>query len=377
MALPGLDFRQPQVCQSASAGMGAIFELFRPRRRIYSRRETLPEDFMVESSFDVAGIGNAIVDVLAHADDGVLAKLGVAKGVMTLVDADRSDAVYQVMERRIECSGGSAANTVAGVAVLGGRAAFIGKVRDDSLGDVFRRDLERLAVNFATPAAASGPSTARCMVLVTPDAQRTMQTYLGVSTDLGPEDVDQDVVAGAKVTYLEGYLWDPPRAKEAFRKAAAIAHAAGRKVALSLSDPFCVERHRAEFLQLMTDHIDILFANEAEITALYQTGFGEALARLKDHVELGIVTRGAHGSVVVSGPTTVSIGAEPVPAVIDTTGAGDLYAAGFLYGFTQGRDLGTCARLGGLCAAEIIGHIGARPAVDLSRLVAHTLTQTV
>ncbi|MTJ80360.1 MAG: adenosine kinase [Telmatospirillum sp.] len=332
---------------------------------------------MAESPFDVAGIGNAIVDVLAQADDAVLDSLGVAKGVMTLIDADRALALYGAMPPGVECSGGSAANTIAGVAALGGKGAYIGKVRNDPLGEVFRRDLHRQGVTFTTAPSEEGAPTARCLVLVTPDAQRSMQTYLGACVSLGPDDIDPAIVEQARVTYLEGYLWDPPQAKDAFRKAATIAHGAGRKVSLSLSDPFCVERHRTEFLKLMADHIDIVFANEAEITALYQTGFDEALGRLKGDVEVGVVTRGARGSVVVSGEQTVSQTAEPVVKVVDTTGAGDLYAAGFLYGYTQGRDLGTCARLGGLCAAEIIGHIGARPAVDLAGLVANTLMQTV
>lgn len=329
---------------------------------------------MAESSFDVAGIGNAIVDVLAHADDHMLTRLGLEKGVMTLVDADRAEAIYAGMGPGVECSGGSAANTIAGLAALGGTAAFIGKVKDDQLGGVFRHDLRTQGVVFDTPAALDGTSTARCMILVTPDAQRTMQTFLGACVELGPEDIDADLLGRSQVTYLEGYLWDPPQAKEAFRKAATVAHAAGRKVALSLSDPFCVERHRAEFLELMADHIDILFANEAEITALYKTDLDGAIRQLKDHVGVAALTRGAKGSVVTDGTTVVSCSAEPVSAVVDTTGAGDLYAAGFLYGYTQGRDLGTCARLGGICAAEIIGHIGARPAVDLASLVANTLT---
>lgn len=332
---------------------------------------------MAESSFDVAGIGNAIVDVLAHADDKVLTALGLEKGVMTLIDADRADSIYAGMGPAVECSGGSAANTIAGIAALGGKTAFIGKVKNDQLGSVFRHDLRTQGVVFDTPAAADGTSTARCMILVTPDAQRTMQTFLGACIELGPEDIDVDLLGRAQVTYLEGYLWDPPQAKEAFRKAATTAHAAGRKVALSLSDPFCVERHRAEFLELMSDHIDILFANEAEITALYRTDLDGAIRQLKSHVGMAALTRGAKGSVVTDGETVVSCSAEPVSAVVDTTGAGDLYAAGFLYGYTQGRDLGTCARLGGICAAEIIGHIGARPVVDLARLVANTLSHTV
>lgn len=332
---------------------------------------------MAESAFDVAGIGNAIVDVLAHADDQQLRAFGLAKGIMTLIDAERADALYAAMGPAVECSGGSAANTIAGVAALGGKAAFIGKVKADQLGDVFRHDMQSQGVVFDTPAAVDGTSTARCLILVTPDAQRTMQTYLGACVELGPDDIDGDLLAKAQVTYLEGYLFDPPQAKEAFRKAASIAHAAGRKVALSLSDPFCVGRHRAEFLELVADHIDILFANEAEITSLYGTSLDDAIRQAKDHVGVAALTRGAQGSVIISGDTVVVQAAEPVPAVVDTTGAGDLFAAGFLYGFTQGRDLGTCARLGGICAAEIIGHIGARPAVDLAQLVAKTSLLTV
>ncbi len=332
---------------------------------------------MAESPFDVAGIGNAIVDVLAHADDSVLGTLGLAKGVMTLIDSDQAEAIYAGMGPGVEMSGGSAANTIAGLAALGAKAAFIGKVKADQLGNVFRHDLRSQGVTFETPAAKQGPSTARCLILVTPDAHRTMQTFLGACVELGPDDIDPLIVGRAQVTYLEGYLWDRPQAKAAFRKAAAVAHAAGRKVALTLSDPFCVERHRAEFLELVSEHIDILFANEAEVTALYQTDFDTAVTQLKDHVGVAALTRGARGSVAVSSDQVVSCAAEPVAAVVDTTGAGDLYAAGFLYGLTQGRDLGTCARLGGLCAAEVIGHIGARPAVDLAGLVAHTLTHTV
>jgi sugar/nucleoside kinase (ribokinase family) len=344
---------------------------------LYCAATNLPEELMVESPFDVAGIGNAIVDVLAHADDDALAALGLTKGVMTLIDAERAEAIYAGMGPAVECSGGSAANTIAGIAALGGKAAYIGKVKGDQLGNVFRHDLRSQGVVFDTPAALDGTSTARCMILVTPDAQRTMQTYLGACIELGPDDIDAQLLSRAQVTYLEGYLWDPPQAKAAFRKAATIAHAAGRKVALSLSDPFCVERHRAEFLELMTDHIDIVFANEAEITALYQTDLDNAIRQLKNHVGVAALTRGAQGSVVTDGDTVVSCSAEKVDAVVDTTGAGDLYAAGFLYGYTQGRDLGTCARLGGICAAEIIGHIGARPAVDLAQLVANTLSYTV
>jgi sugar/nucleoside kinase (ribokinase family) len=327
---------------------------------------------MADSAFDVAGIGNAIVDVLTHAEDVQLEALGLAKGVMTLIDAERAEVLYAKMGPGLECSGGSAANTIAGVAALGGKAAYVGKVKADQMGAVFRHDLRSQGVAFDTPAAAAGASTARCLVFVTPDAQRTMQTYLGACVELGPDDIDGGLLASAKVTYLEGYLFDRPEAKEAFRKAATLAHAAGRQVALSLSDPFCVERHRAEFLALVADHIDILFANEAEITALFKTDFDDAIRRLKGQVAVAALTRGAKGSLVVSADRLVVQAAEPVHELVDTTGAGDLYAAGFLHGFTQGRDLATCARLGGICAAEVISHFGARPAVDLAKLVAHT-----
>ncbi|HLN23239.1 MAG TPA: adenosine kinase [Patescibacteria group bacterium] len=327
---------------------------------------------MADSTFDVAGIGNAIVDVLAHSDDAQLAALGLSKGVMTLIDAAQADAIYAKMAPGIECSGGSVANSIAGIAGLGGKAAYVGKVKDDQLGQVFRHDLRAQGVHFDTKAAIDGASTARCLVLVTPDAQRTMQTYLGACIELGPDDIDPSVIAASQVTYLEGYLWDPPQAKAAFRKAAKIAHDAGRKVALSLSDPFCVERHRAEFLELLADHVDIVFANESEISSLYQTDFDSAVRQVRGHCDIAAITRSELGSVVISGDAVVVQGAEPVSAVIDTTGAGDLYAAGFLYGLTQGRDLGTCARLGGLCAAEIIGHVGARPEANLAELVAKT-----
>jgi len=327
---------------------------------------------MAGCAFDVAGIGNAIVDVLSHADDAKLASLGLNKGVMTLIDADQAEKIYGQIGPGVECSGGSVANSIAGLAALGGKGAYIGKVRDDQLGHVFRHDLRSLGVAFDTAPATEGPATASCLVLVTPDAQRTMLTYLGACVDLGPDDVDPTTIANAQVTYLEGYLWDPPQAKEAFRKAASIAHEAGRKVALSLSDPFCVNRHREEFLDLVTDHVDILFANEAEISALYQCEFEQALRQVRLHCDIAALTRSEKGSVVVAGEDVVVCSAAAVDKVVDTTGAGDLYAAGFLYGFTQGRDLGTCARLGGIAAAEIISHIGARPEANLAQLVANT-----
>jgi sugar/nucleoside kinase (ribokinase family) len=328
-----------------------------------------------DTRFDVAGLGNAIVDVLAHTEDATLASLGLKKGAMTLIDATEAETLYAHMGPGVECSGGSAANTIAGIASLGGRAAFIGKVKSDQLGKVFRHDIQALGVHFETPPASDGPPTARCLVFLTPDAQRTMQTYLGACIELGPEDVDAAVVAASKVVYLEGYLWDPPRAKEAFLKACEIAHGNGRKVALSLSDPFCVNRHRTEFRELVAGHVDILFANEQEIMALYQSpSFDAALQSVRGHCEIAALTRSGKGSVVVRGASEVHvIDASPVERVIDTTGAGDLYAAGFLYGLTHGRDAAACGRLGSLCAAEVIGHVGARPEVPLKELCAPLL----
>jgi sugar/nucleoside kinase (ribokinase family) len=241
-------------------------------------------------------------------------------------------------------------------------------VRDDQLGAVFRHDITAVGVRFATAPATEGPATARCLILVTPDAQRTMNTFLGACVGLGPEDIAEDLVAAAQVTYLEGYLFDPPRAKEAFRRAATIAHAAGRKVALTLSDPFCVERHRAEFRDLVDHHVDVLFANEAEITALFQCGFDEAVRQVRGLCEIAALTRSEKGSVVATAAETVAVEAAPVARVVDTTGAGDLYASGFLHGLTHGRDLADCARLGSLCASEIISHFGARPEQPLAKL---------
>ena len=318
---------------------------------------------------DVVGIGNAIVDVIAHADDAFIAREGLAKGAMTLIDAARAEALYRRMGPAIEASGGSAGNTLAGLASLGGSGAFIGKVRDDLLGEVYRHDITAIGVRFGTPAATNGPATARCLIVVTPDGQRTMGTYLGACTELGPDDIDADLVAAAQVTYLEGYLFDPPLAQEAFRRAAAIAHGAGRKVALSLSDPFCVERHRAEFRRLVEGEVDILFANESEICSLYETAdFDAAAAQVRGHVEIAALTRSALGSVVLGGEVH-PVAAAPVARVVDTTGAGDLYAAGFLYGLNLGLPLPTCGRIGSLCAAEIISHMGARPETDLARLL--------
>jgi sugar/nucleoside kinase (ribokinase family) len=325
---------------------------------------------MAASDFDVIGIGNAIVDVLAKSDEAFLTQHKLAKGAMTLIDAPTAGKLYASMAPAIECSGGSVANTMAGIASLGGRGAFIGKVCADQLGSVFNHDIKAAGVAFATPPAKGGPPTARCLIFVTPDGQRTMQTYLGACIELKPDDVRMEQIQGARITYLEGYLWDPPEAKEAFRKAVKIAHAAGRKVALSLSDPFCVDRHRAEFLELVEKDVDILFANEAEITSLYQTNFDAAVQRIRQKKDqIAALTRSEKGAVIISGEHTHAVHAEKVSQVIDTTGAGDLFAAGFLFGLTHGHNLASAGRIGVICAAEIISHFGARPEVSLKDLV--------
>ena len=320
---------------------------------------------------DVVGLGNAIVDVIAHAEDAFLAAEGMAKGGMTLIEAERAESLYAHMGPAVEMSGGSAANTMAGIASLGGGAAFIGKVKDDQLGAIFAHDIRAAGVAFRTRPARGGAPTARCLIFVTPDAQRTMNTYLGASVELGPEDVDEALIAAAQVTYLEGYLWDRPHAKDAFRKAARIAHEAGRKVALTLSDPFCVERHRAEFQELVRGPVDILFANEAEIKSLYETqSFDEALQRVRRDCKIAALTRSEKGSVVVEGDQVHIVDAAKVTRVVDTTGAGDMYAAGFLFGYTAGKPLGECGRIGGIAAAEVISHVGARPETPLKSLLA-------
>jgi sugar/nucleoside kinase (ribokinase family) len=318
---------------------------------------------------DVIGIGNALVDVLCNESEAFLERHGLVKGTMHLVDETRAREIYDAMGPAIEVSGGSAANTIVGVASFGGRAHYIGKVRDDQLGDVFSHDLRSVGVRYTTPRAASGPSTGRCLILVTPDAQRTMNTYLGASTQLGPADVDPRLIAQGRILYLEGYLFDPPAAQEAFRVAADLAHAAGRKVALTLSDPFCVDRHRAAFLELVEHHVDILFANEVEICALYQANdFSAAVARVRRHCEVAALTRSERGSVVVAGDEIYVVDAQPVDAVVDTTGAGDLYASGFLFGLSRGKGLAMCGRLGAVAAAEVISHVGARPLKPLAEL---------
>jgi len=326
---------------------------------------------MSSSGYDVVGIGNAIVDVLAKMDDAFLAEHQLVKGAMTLIDAPTAAHLYNSMGPAIECSGGSAANTMAGIASLGGRAAFIGKVCADQLGSVFNHDIRAAGVHFSTPPIKTQPPTARCLIMVTPDGQRTMQTFLGACIELGPEDVTMEEIQAARVTYLEGYLWDRPEAKEAFRKAMKIAHASGRRVALTLSDPFCVDRHRAEFLELVEKEVDILFANEAEITSLYQVkSFDEALALLRRKKNrIAALTRSEKGAVVVGGENVYTVAAERIPKLVDTTGAGDLFASGFLYGLTHGHNLPSAGRVAAICAAEIISHIGARPEVSLKDLV--------
>ena len=325
---------------------------------------------MVESALDVVGVGNAIVDVLAQAEDRLLIEHGLDKGTMTLIDAERADALYRCMASAIEVSGGSAANTLAGVASFGGHGAYIGKVRDDQLGAVFSHDIRAAGVDYLSRPIGEGAPTARCLIFVTPDAQRTMQTYLGISVQLGPDDIDPNAVGAAQITYLEGYLFDKEPAKQAFIRAAELAHAAGRKVALSLSDPFCVDRHRRAFRNLVSGHVDILFANEVEIISLVEANsFDDAVNAIRDHCEIAALTRGADGSVIVTAEKVVEIAAEPVERVVDTTGAGDLFAAGVLYGLTQGYEHGICGRLGSIAAGEVIGHYGARPQSPLSDLV--------
>ncbi len=325
---------------------------------------------MTAARYDVLGIGNAIVDVLARTDDDFLVRQNMRKGAMTLIDEERATAIYEAMGPAVEISGGSAANTIVGCASLGGRAAFVGKVKDDELGRVFAHDIRAAGVAFDTPPAFDGPSTARCYVLVSPDGERTMNTYLGAAQDLHPRDIDPDAIAASAITYLEGYLWDPKHAKDAFLKAAAAAHESKRLVALTLSDAFCVDRWRDEFLGLVRNGtVDLLFANEAELHSLYQTAdFDTALAALRREARLAVVTRSENGCVVVTREQVLAVPAAAVERVVDTTGAGDLFAAGFLYGLSQGVGHERAATLGALAAAEVIQHLGARPETSLKAL---------
>lgn len=322
------------------------------------------------TTYDVVGIGNALVDVLSHEDDAFIEAHDLTKGAMTLIEDDRVAQLYAAMEHRTEMSGGSAANTLVGVASFGGRAAYIGRVHDDDLGTVFAHDLASLDVAFGSPRATDGPATGRCLIVVTPDAQRTMNTYLGASSLLGAAHLDLDVVRASKVTFLEGYLFDRDAAKEAYRVATTAAHEAGREVALSLSDGFCVERHRDDFLALIDGGVDILFANTDEITRLYEVDdVDDAVAKVRGRCKIACITKGRQGSVVVAGDETHEIAPHEVPKRVDTTGAGDLYAAGFLYGYTQGMSLDRSGQLGSIAAAAVIGHTGARPGLSLAQLL--------
>jgi len=329
---------------------------------------------MSETTLDVVGIGNAVVDVLTDAEDSFLVRHDLAKGAMTLVDERASEKLYIGMGSAVEVSGGSAANTMAGIASLGGKGAFIGKVKADQLGEIFSNDITSAGVRYTTSRATDGASTARCLIFVTPDAQRTMQTFLGASVALGPNDLDEAAIRDAQITYLEGYLWASDSGRMAIRKAAEIAKAAGRKVAFTLSDAFLVNAYRADFFEFIRSNVDILFANEIEITSLIEANnFDDALQISRDLCEILALTRSEHGSVIVSGADTYVIDAAPVLDVVDTTGAGDLYAAGFLFGLTRGLGLHVCGRIGSIGAGEIVSHFGARPEARLADMIASEL----
>jgi len=318
---------------------------------------------------DVVGIGNALVDVLSHEAETFIAEHGLEKGAMTLIDTERAEALYAAMGPAVEISGGSAANSMVGITSFGGTAAFIGRVNDDQLGAVYGHDIRAAGVEFATAPVEGAEPTGRCLIIVTPDAERTLNTYLGASARLGPAQLDADLLARAQVLFLEGYLWDEPDAKHAFRTAARVAHDAGNRVAFTLSDAFCVERHRDEFLDLLEHDVDVVFANEAEITSLYRVDtFDDALQQVARQCEIAALTRSEKGAVIVTRDEVHVVDASPVDQVVDTTGAGDLFAAGFLFGLTHGYDLGTAGRLGALAAAEVISHLGARPQVSLADL---------
>jgi len=325
---------------------------------------------MAEPEFDMLGIGNAIVDVIARSEEDFLVREKLIKGSMRLIDTEEAERLYALMGAAIEASGGCAGNTAAGVGSFGGRAAFIGKVADDQLGAIYRHDMHALGIHFDTPPLRESDPTARSMILITPDGERTMNTYLGASQQLSPADIDEATVAAARITYLEGYLWDRPLAKDAFRKAAKVAHRAGRKVALTLSDSFCVDRFRDEFLGLIRDgSVDVLFANEAEVKSLYQTAdLDSALAAVRADARLTAVTAGGDGAFVVTRDGIEKVPARPVEAIVDTTGAGDLFAAGFLFALARGEPPAVAAAFGHVAAGEVIGHIGPRPATSLRNL---------
>ncbi|MFL2488690.1 MAG: adenosine kinase [Parasynechococcus sp.] len=326
-------------------------------------------------SLDVVGIGNAIVDVLVQTEDAFLTQHSLQKGGMALIDEKQAEALYTASGPGLETSGGSVANTMVGIAQLGGRAGFIGRVKNDQLGGIFSHDIRAVGARFDTPAATTGATTARCLIYVTPDAERTMCTFLGASTQLEPDDLDLSMVSDTKVLYLEGYLWDSPAAKRAFIAAAEACRAANGQVALSLSDGFCVDRHRDSFLDLVNGHVDVLFANEVEIKSLYQTDdFDTALESVRGSCSVIAITRGSQGSVVMSGDQRWNIGIVGLGDLIDTTGAGDLYAGGFLHGYTQGESLERCGKLGAICAGQIVTQLGARPQVSLQDLVSTHLS---
>jgi sugar/nucleoside kinase (ribokinase family) len=325
---------------------------------------------MTQVKYDVLGIGNAIFDVLVQTDEGFLAAHGMTKGGMALIDEARALSIYRDMGPATEMSGGSAANTIVGIASLGAHAAYVGKVRDDQIGRLYSHDIRAAGVAFETMPAVGGPATGCSYILVTPDGERTMNTFLGAAQELTPDDIDPAQVAASSILYLEGYLWDPKSAKDAFVKASTIAHDAGRQVALTLSDSFCVDRYRGEFFDLMRNGtVDLVFANEAELHSLYQTSnFDAALSQLRSDARLAVITRSEKGCVVVSGDGITAVGAFPIEKIVDTTGAGDLFAAGFLFGLVRGVGHERAGRLGALAAAEVIGHIGARPQVSLKEL---------
>lgn len=330
---------------------------------------------MPEPTYDIVAIGNAIVDVLAQADEDFLASVGLTKGAMQLLDEAASADLYARMGPGREISGGSAANTVAGMAALGARCGFIGQVADDQLGEVFAHDIRANGVDFTTPVRPGQPTTARCLILVTPDAQRTMNTFLGASQFLPEEALDRAMIASARILYLEGYLWDPAEPRAAMRAAIEIARAAGRKVAFTLSDSFCISRHRADFRRLIDEgRIDILFANEGELLTLVEgEDFDAAVAEIAPHVPTLVVTRGPHGAIAMVDGGRHAVPAEPIERIVDTTGAGDLFAAGFLAGQVQARSVEDCLRMGAIAAAEVISHYGARPEAKLDALIAARL----
>jgi sugar/nucleoside kinase (ribokinase family) len=323
------------------------------------------------AALDVTGIGNAIVDIISSADDVTIARLQMSKATMTLINQERSEQLRELMGPRVQLSGGSAGNTIAGLASLGAKVGYIGKIRDDELGDAFRHDITSMGVRYPTPPAVDGPPTAHCLIFVTPDAQRTMNTYLGACVNLTVHDLDREMIEASRILYLEGYLFDPPNAQNAFRAAAEMAHVAGRQVALTLSDSFCVQRHRRAFLDLIENHIDILFANEMELKALFETEvWDDAVAFLAPEVRFAAITRGSLGSIIVTGGRIISISAARATSVVDTTGAGDLYASGVMFGLATGRSPEECGWLGSVAAAEVISHFGGRPEIPLKDYLA-------